>query len=162
MDHLKNQNSNIYLQNAIAKYGLNKFSFYVLEFLPDNCSSYDDLLNLEQKYLDLFKDKYNFENFAKKSRAGTYSTEESKMLMSKKKIEFYTEERKKVILEQFSKELFLYDAKTLNLIKKYSKHEEMITELKVSPKTIIKYKDTDQVFRGKYIITSKLIVNPGE
>uniref|UniRef100_UPI0022FD9395 hypothetical protein n=1 Tax=Drechslerella dactyloides TaxID=74499 RepID=UPI0022FD9395 len=66
MDHIKNQNSNIYLQNAITKYGLNKFSFFVLEFLPQDCTSYDDLLDLEQKYLNLFKDKYNFENFAKK------------------------------------------------------------------------------------------------
>nr|QCW06900.1 hypothetical protein [Drechslerella brochopaga] len=114
MDHIKNQNSNIYLQNAITKYGLNKFSFFVLEFLPQDCTSYDDLLDLEQKYLNLFKDKYNFENFAKKSRAGYRSTEESKKLMSQKKKEYYTEDRKKLVSEQFRKELFLYDANTLN------------------------------------------------
>jgi group I intron endonuclease len=54
LDHIKNRQSNTYLQNAIAKHGLDKFSFYILELLPEDCSSYDDLLDLEQKYLDLF------------------------------------------------------------------------------------------------------------
>lgn len=54
MNHVRNNSSNIYLQNAIAKHGLDNFSFFVLELLPENCSSYNDLLDLEQKYLDLF------------------------------------------------------------------------------------------------------------
>lgn len=125
--------------------------------LPEDCSSYDDLLDLEQKYLDLFPSKYNFEKFARKSRAGTLSSDESRKQMSDLKKASYTEERKHQISKQFSKELFLYDASTLNLIKKYSRQGEMIEELQVSFKTIIKYRDSGKVFRGKYLVSSKLM-----
>lgn len=157
LDHIKNHQSNIYLQNAIVKYGLNKFYFYVLELLPEDLSSYDDLLKLEQKYLDLFKSKYNFENFARKSRAGTFSSNKARQLMSDQKKASYTEERRTSISEQFRKELFIYDATTLNLIKKYDKQGEFIQEFKVSFKTVIKYRDSGKVFRDKYLLSSKLM-----
>ena len=35
-DHVNNQSSNLLLQRAINKYGLNNFSIYILEFLPAN------------------------------------------------------------------------------------------------------------------------------
>lgn len=54
VNRIKNINSNIYLQNAICKHGLYNFSFFVLELLPENFTCYVDLLDLEQKYLDLF------------------------------------------------------------------------------------------------------------
>jgi len=157
MNHVRNNSSNIYLQNAIAKHGLNNFSFFVLELLPENCYFYDDLLDLEQKYLDLFETKYNFDKIARKSRAGAIYTEEAKRLLSQQRRENYTEERRKQVSDQLSKELFLYEAKTFNLIKKYSKQEELVKELNVSWKTVIKYRDSGDIFRDKYILTSKLI-----
>jgi hypothetical protein len=36
IDHVKNQSSNLLLQRAINKYGLNNFSIYILELLPVN------------------------------------------------------------------------------------------------------------------------------
>ena len=68
-----------------------------------------------------------------------------------------TEENKKLISKLFSKSIYLYDANTLKLIKKYDKHKDIIQDLTVSSKTIVKYKDSGKVFRSKYIITSSLI-----
>ncbi len=58
IDHLKNRNSNILLQRAFDKYGLNNFSLYVLKLLPKNSNLFStkfciELIQLEQKYLDL-------------------------------------------------------------------------------------------------------------
>jgi len=65
-----------------------------------------------------------------------------------------TEENKKLISQLFSKPVYLYDANTFELIAKYDKQKSLIEALKISPKTIIKYKDTGEVFRDKYIISS--------
>ena len=35
LEHINNVSSNIYLQNAIVKYGLNSFTVYIMELLPD-------------------------------------------------------------------------------------------------------------------------------
>jgi hypothetical protein len=65
-----------------------------------------------------------------------------------------TEENKKLISELFSKSVYLYDANTLSLIAKYDRHKDLIKELKISSKTLVKYKDSGEVLRDKYIITS--------
>jgi group I intron endonuclease len=84
--HMKNINSNIYLQNAINKYGKQNFSFNILEWYEyDNELSKEDngllLIILEQKYLDLLKPNYNINPTAGKSRRGAKHTEESKELI---------------------------------------------------------------------------------
>lgn len=68
-----------------------------------------------------------------------------------------TEKNKELISQLFSKPLYLYDANTLILIAKYPKQLDLIKELKISTKTVVKYKDSGKVFRDKYIITSKPI-----
>jgi group I intron endonuclease len=88
MDHLNNKSSNIYLQHAIRKHGLNNFSVYILELLPTNTSLLSEelsvtLINMEQKNLDLFDDKYNINLLAGKTRLGAKHTEASKELMGK-------------------------------------------------------------------------------
>jgi len=74
-DHISGQNSNLILHCAIAKYALNHFSIYILELLPmnENLTSEElmvTLLTMEQKYLDLFDDKYNIHPKAGKTRLG--------------------------------------------------------------------------------------------
>lgn len=74
-DHINNRNSNIMLQRAISKYGLNNFSIYILELLPANLNSDEvdlgvGLIKMEQKYLDFFSDKYNINPEAGKTRLG--------------------------------------------------------------------------------------------
>lgn len=190
IEHISNNHSNVYLQNAIAKYGLENFTVYVLELLPKSNNLIEEELNtllieLEQKYIDLFEDKYNINPTAGKSRVGAKHSEASKKLMSiwrkenpaflnkthtletieKMKLRMtgsnnhmygkpVTDENKKLISELFSKKVYLYDANTLVLINKYDKHQDLTKDLKVSSKTLIKYKDSGKVFREKYVITS--------
>lgn len=60
----KNTPSNVYLQNAINKYGLENFILYILEFLApcdDNLTNIElniELIVMKQKYLDIFDKKY--------------------------------------------------------------------------------------------------------
>lgn len=69
-----------------------------------------------------------------------------------------TEENKKLISKMFSKSIYLYDANTFKLINKYDKHKDIIKDLNISPKTLVKYKNSGKVFRGKYIWTSFEII----
>ena len=190
MDHLTNKHSNVYLQHAIKKHGLNNFSVYVLELLPTDTSLLSgdlniSLIEMEQKNLDLFGDKYNINPLAGKTRLGSKHTEASLELMStwrKENPSFQgkthspevlkqirermqgsnnpmygkpvTDDNKKLISEFFSKTVFLYDANTFKLIAKYDKHRDLLDDLKISPKTLVKYKDSGMVFRDKFILTS--------
>lgn len=88
LDHINNQSSNLLLQRAINKYGLNKFSVYILELLPtdENLTSEElgvTLIKMEQKHLDSFNDKYNINPKAGKTRLGAKHSEATKELMSK-------------------------------------------------------------------------------
>nr|YP_009327866.1 hypothetical protein [Epichloe festucae]APB96825.1 hypothetical protein [Epichloe festucae]APB96885.1 hypothetical protein [Epichloe hybrida] len=88
LEHINNKQSNIYLQNAISKYKLENFTLYNLEFLyTDNNLSKTELniqlIEMEQKYLDLFDNKYNINPTAGKSRIGAKHTEATRELMSK-------------------------------------------------------------------------------
>lgn len=62
---------------------------------------------------------------------------------------------KKLISDLFRKDVYLYDAKTLTLISKYNSHKDLIKELKISSKTIVKFKDSGMVYKDQYIISSK-------
>jgi len=50
--------------------------------------------------------------------------------------------------------VYLYDANTFTLIARYSKHKDLVKDLGISSKTLIKYNDSGEVFRDKYIISS--------
>lgn len=87
-EHLKGNYSNIHLQRAFGKYGFEQFSLFILEFLLEdpNISVVDSLtalIQLEQKYIDIFDDKYNINPVAGKSRLGAKHSEEAKELMSR-------------------------------------------------------------------------------
>ena len=189
-DHLSNKDSNIHLQRAISKYDISNFSLYVLELLPtdEDLTSEElsiTLIKMEQKYLDYFKDKYNINPKAGKTRLGAKHSEASKELMSvwrKENPAFLnkthspeviaamraratgsnnpmfgkpvTESNKMLLSNLYSKSVYLYDANTLTLIDKYSKHKDLVDYLGISSKTLIKYKDSGKVLRDKYIISS--------
>lgn len=144
-----------------------------------------ELIQLEQNYLDLFKNKYNI-NPAAVSRLGAKHSEETKALFSRLRLENpnflnkthseetidqirirmtgssnpmfgkpVTDDNKKLISDLFRKDVYLYEANTLDLIAKFSRHGDLVKELKISPKTLIKYKDSGLVYKDKYIISSK-------
>lgn len=190
-DHIKNRSSNILLQRAISKYGLSNFSVYIFELLPANEGLTSEelsvtLIKMEQKHLDCFKDKYNINPNAGKSRLGAKHSEATKELFSELGMgkptnatfsaeelaqrsvratgsnnpmygKPVTESNKKLISEFFSKSVYLYDANTFELICKYAKQKDPMEGLNISPKTRIKYKDTGVVFRDKYIISSRVL-----
>lgn len=65
-----------------------------------------------------------------------------------------TDSTRKIISELFSKPVFLYDANTFKLIPKYHKYRDILDDLKISAKTLVKYKDSCLLFRDKYILSS--------
>jgi hypothetical protein len=65
-----------------------------------------------------------------------------------------TDDNEILISELFSKTVYLYDAHTSKLITKFSRHGDLVKELNVSSKTLIKYKYSGMIFRNKNIITS--------
>lgn len=60
---------------------------------------------------------------------------------------------KELISKLWSKSLYLYDVNTFSLIAKYDRHQDIVKELKMSSKTVIKYKNSGKVLRNKYIIS---------
>src|SRR3954466_1889244 len=81
VDHLVYNNTNVYLQNAIKKYGLENFTFAVVEFCD-----LEVLLQREQHYLDILfslpaKFRYNFNRTAN-SILGYKHTKETMAKMS--------------------------------------------------------------------------------
>jgi group I intron endonuclease len=84
--HIKNIHSNIYLQNAMNKYGTSNFSFSILEWYKYNNELSKEengllLILLEQKYFDLLKPNYNINLMAGKSRLEAKHSENSKELI---------------------------------------------------------------------------------
>ena len=68
------------MQNAFKKHGLKNFTLIILEILPVNISEladssqaehYANWIELEQKYLDLYINKYNIDPITGKPRAGS-------------------------------------------------------------------------------------------
>ena len=72
-------NSNIYLQNAIRKYGIENFEYIVIEFITDTSL----LIAAEQRYLDMIlpDSRYNF-NPTADSRLGPSHSAETKAAIS--------------------------------------------------------------------------------
>jgi group I intron endonuclease len=68
-EHLANKKSNMALQNAIVKYGLDKFSFGILEYFTYDSKlvSHKSLTDLETNYIK----KYNFDNLYNFKRIAT-------------------------------------------------------------------------------------------
>lgn len=132
------------------------------------------LIEMEEKYLNYYQDMYDINPQPGKTRKGAKHSEATLELMTKiiddtslflnRK---HTPETRKILREKavgsnnpicnkkklisklFSQSIFLYDANTFNLIAKYDRHQDLMDDLKISSKTVVKYKDTGEVFRYK-------------
>jgi len=87
-EHLDNKKSNVALQKAFVKYGLDKFNIYIYEYFTyeSKIISNKALTNLETTYIQKFNFEtlYNFKAIATSS-LGYKHTEESKLKM----VEYY-------------------------------------------------------------------------
>lgn len=54
--------------------------------------------------------------------------------------------------DKFRKRLYLYDAKTYDLVKEFTMQRDLLLELNVSAHTVAKQRDTGLIFIGKYLI----------
>lgn len=59
---------------------MENLTIYILELLPENEKL---LIEMEQKYLDMFEDKYNINPKAGKTRLGAKHSEETKGILKK-------------------------------------------------------------------------------
>lgn len=84
LEHIAGKKSNSALQNAIIKYGLNNFTFYVLEYVSGENSpvSNKEITSLETKYIAMYDfDKlYNFKRIST-SMLGYRHTEQALLKM---------------------------------------------------------------------------------
>jgi GIY-YIG catalytic domain len=84
LEHINNRKSNIALQNAFSKYGLDKFNFCIYEYFTfkSKIISNKALTDLETSYISKFKFEtlYNFKVIAT-SMLGYKHTEEAKLKM---------------------------------------------------------------------------------
>lgn len=80
LQHINGEKSNVVLQNAFSKYGLESFRFLVFLIVPlDPQASSEEqrnsLLSAEQLYLDSFNPRYNILSLASSSQGYTHSPE---------------------------------------------------------------------------------------
>jgi hypothetical protein len=98
------------------------------------------------------------------SRLGSKHSEDSKELMRINNLgdknpmfgKSHSDEYKAIIRKVHSIPLYVYDAKTKLLLSKYDTQKEFIKVFKVSPKTVIKYVNTGNIFRDQYILSNTL------
>jgi group I intron endonuclease len=192
-NHFKNYSSNIHLQRAFNKYGIDNFILHILEFytFDSNLSKKENgelLVKLEQQYLKLLSPKYNI-NPTAGSRLGSHHSEESKEKMRINNLgdknpffgkthsdEYLTKlktrmsgnnnpmagkpvtgEVKDAIRVSQNKPVYLYDFYSKELLRVFPNQTQVYLEFKASPKTIIKYLRSGQIYKNKYLLSSILL-----
>jgi group I intron endonuclease len=186
-NHFINSNSNIYLQRAFQKYGLNNFTLHILEFYTfDHNLSIEDnrklLIEREQYYLDFLFPKYNMAPIAG-SKLGTNHSSETRLKMSQAKQGFiFSEDTIRKMSEASrgvnnsnygkitSEETKIKIRKVLgNIIFVYSLENELLLTLpsgkvaaeyfKCALSTLMTYARSNAIFKDKYILSLKEILN---
>jgi group I intron endonuclease len=166
--------SNLHLQAAITKHGLENFEFFVIEFVADKM----ELITVEQKYIDRVPSnlRYNF-NPTAGSRLGTTHTTETKAAISKAlkgntnrvgsthspeakaaisdslKGHTHSAETKAAIGAAKSKAVYVYDSKDV-LVGTYPSHTEAAKFLGVLQPAVSKLMDSGRRNRKGFLITS--------
>jgi group I intron endonuclease len=68
-----------------------------------------------------------------------------------------TEEMKRIVKEFFSRPVYVYDANSKVLINKFNSRKDLIEEFKISSKTVVKYLNTGNILRERYILSNTLL-----
>lgn len=178
-EHLDNRKSNIALQKAIEKYGLDKFNFCIYEYFTykSKVISYKALTDLETDYIKKFKfdTLYNFKAIAT-TMLGYKHTEEARIKMieffkDKKNHPMFGKKHTKEVLALISKPagelnpmfgkhseermskhpsgVGIYDLDD-NLILKFNNNTELAKHLNISKVTVAKYLNKGLVYKETY------------
>lgn len=165
------------MQHAIAKYGLQSFNVYIFEVVEYGAAVVQqDLLDLEQKYLNYFptKQKYNFAFIAGGGGRGPM-TDADKLAISERMIGVnlgrapinkgvsLTPAAKQAMWESSAHRrnaVYIYDD-MLNLAGFYSSISKAVKSEKAQKNTFIKYLNSGGRWRGYFITKLPLrIYNP--
>ena len=161
-EHLKyKNNSNVALQKAFVKYGLDKFKLYIYEYFTyeSKIISHKSLTELETSYLSKFKLEtlYNFSLIAH-NNLGYKHTNESKLKISKPGDlnpmfgKIHSEETKDMMRKRKNKYplgVGIFDLQG-NLISKFENNVELAKHLKVSKVTVGKYLNNNLIYDNSY------------
>jgi len=116
-----------YISNSILKYGHSNFSIVIL-YVLGNTGSYSktDIINKEQKYIDLYKPVLNINPIAGSSMGFKHSEESKKLISEFRKGKPLSESTKKRLSVLFSGELNPFWSKThsTETLKKMSKSKK--------------------------------------
>jgi hypothetical protein len=159
MNHIKGRKSNLNLQQAIKKYGLESFNLIIYYFHKDSnvlltkiettiISSFpsSSLFNLKKKANSMLEYKHKtqeieniksrFLNKVDHTMFGKINSENTKNLM---------------LIKKSIRSLGLYDENN-NLIKKYSNKIELANKFSLHKTTIYRYIKSGKLFKGKFYI----------
>jgi len=161
-EHLKyKNNSNVAMQKAFVKYGIDKFKLYIYEYFTyeSKIISHKSLTELETSYISKFdfNTLYNFSLIAH-NNLGYKHTEESKLKISKpgSKNPMYgkshTENTKAIMSENKNKYnlgVGIFDLNG-NLILKFKNNVELAKHLSIYKVTVGKYLNSELIYKNLY------------
>jgi hypothetical protein len=161
-DHMTGHASNRHLQNAIAKYGLSCFVFYVVELCKP-----DQLLSREQFYLDLFfstlerKFIFNVALVAGAPMTGRNHTAETKAKLRLAKsgpnhpMYGITGTKNPMYGKPSPSAVYVYVYSVDNvLINSFPSQTAAAKVLNTSQRQVSRYVKSGKLFQGKYLLTS--------
>jgi len=182
--HLSGHNSNLVLQRAFTKYGLDSYRFLVFEFTTVEEQSNDTLKSLlltsEQFFLDSFKPRYNILPTAGSPFGYQHTPESLQLLSASHKGKTHSQEsRDKMgvskkgqnnpaygrtgslnpmfgVSASNAQEIYIYGKDNV-LIQSFSSQVAAAQWLKVHQSTVSRYVKSGQYIMNKYYITNKLI-----
>jgi predicted GIY-YIG superfamily endonuclease len=161
-EHLKyKNNSNVALQKAFVKYGLDKFKLYIYEYFTyeSKIISHKSLTELETSYISKF-DFYTLYNFSPiaHNNLGYKHTDESKLKISKpgnlnpmygKTHREDTKAKMSEMKNKYTSGVGIFDLKG-NLISKFKNNVELAKHLNISKVTVGKYLNSKLIYNNSY------------
>lgn len=143
-------NFSSFIISALLSHGINNFSLIIIT-IPD--SNTEEVLKLEQFLIDNYNSEYNILRKAG-SRAGHKYSAESKALMSKSNLKYYTPD-----YQLFGNGFINVYSSDKILLNQYPSAKEAGRELSISDVSIFKYMRTGQLFKNMYYFSKDLLGN---
>jgi len=175
--HYSNYRSNLLLQQAFKKYGLENFSVQILEYCDVTV-----LIDREQYYLNLLSPEYNISPTAGRTTGykhtkktienmsltrkgvnhplyGKKHSVESLIRMKEAQLGKTTSEetRKKMSITKGGSLIYLYSVEEITLLRTFVSSYLAADYLKCSDTTVMKYAKSNYIFKDQYILSFSLL-----